>query len=190
MENLAGADTVRQVMTGNEVITASSKPAKVAVWVQGAMERLDRLVDAETRNRIMNRCGVNCAAAHQEVIRLAKNRRTKAGNLEAFLTEEERNPPAGTRLQRQGEVWFQYYAPHDYSRPMRCFCSLMSGLPEGQTVSATFCQCSVGFVRAYWEALLDQPVEVELVQSAVTGAEECKFRISAMPEETTSPGMR
>lgn len=149
MERLAKTDTVREVMAGSEAITTSSKPAKVAVWVQGAMERLDQLVDEETRNRIMNHCGANCAAAHQEVVRRAKNRRRKAGNLEAFLAEEERSPPAGTRVQRQGEVWFQYYTPHNYSRPMRCFCSLMGGLPEGQTVSATFCQCSVGFVRAY-----------------------------------------
>jgi len=49
LERMAGKDAAQQVMQGSEAIAGSTKPEKVAAWVQTAMERLDRLVDAETR---------------------------------------------------------------------------------------------------------------------------------------------
>jgi predicted hydrocarbon binding protein len=60
---------------------------------------------------------------------------------------------------------------------MRCYCGLLRALPEGETVSKTYCNCSKGFVEKYWEAVLQKPVKVDVLQSAVSGASECKFAI-------------
>ena len=59
---------------------------------------------------------------------------------------------------------------------MRCFCSLLRGLPAEETESATYCQCSKGFVRKMWERVLGRPAKVEVLETAVTGAKECKFK--------------
>ena len=79
----------------------------------------------------------------------------------------------GMRIVREGNVLYQYYAPPIYR--MRCFCSLVNSL-EGN-ISPTYCQCSKAFVRRMWETALERPVKVDLLQSVLTGADECKFAV-------------
>ncbi len=177
VERFAGEHVKKKVMQGSERITASAKPAQVALWVKGAMERLDTLVDEDTRNQIMMNCGHNCAVVNKSPIERAKARRRKYNTEDEFLEAEQRKPPAGMRLARQGDVLYQFYTPQSFTRPMRCYCSLLRGLPESETIPLTYCQCSRGFVQKYWEGILQRPVEVELLESCVSGAQECKFAI-------------
>jgi hypothetical protein len=58
---------------------------------------------------------------------------------------------------------------------------MVSGLPEGETMSVTYCQCSRAFVQTVWEAALGRPVQVDLLSSAVSGSDECRFRITPSP---------
>jgi predicted hydrocarbon binding protein len=44
-------------------------------------------------------------------------------------------------------------------------------------MSKTYCHCAEGFVKKYWETVVGKPVGVQLVESAVSGASECKFAI-------------
>jgi hypothetical protein len=90
---------------------------------------------------------------------------------------EEENPMKGTKLVRAGSILYQYYTPQAFTRPMRCYCGLLKGLPTEDTVSLTYCNCGKGFVEKYWEAVLQKPVKVDLLQSAISGAKECKFAI-------------
>jgi len=53
--------------------------------------------------------------------------------------------------------------------------------PEAR-VSARFCQCSAGFEKQYWDAVLDQPVMVDVVRSVLDGDEVCEFAIH-LPED-------
>jgi hypothetical protein len=177
VEQWAGAEVRAQVMAGSEALKASSKPADIAHWVQGAMQRLDALVDEETRCRIMRGCGYNCAHENSTPIARAVARRKKYATLDAFLEAEQRKPPVGTRLVREGNVLYQFYTPQSFTYPMRCYCSLVKGLPAGETTSLTYCQCSQAFVEKYWEAILERPIQVQLLESCIAGAAECKFAV-------------
>ncbi len=177
IELAVGEGTRKTVMEGSEAITDSSKSELVAEWVAGAMDRLDMLVEPETRNRIMTECGHNCALANPGPIDRAKGRRKKYKTEEAFLQAEVQSPPPGTRLVADGSTLYQFYTPRSYTRPMRCYCSLLRGLPEGTTASLTYCQCSRGFVEKYWESVLGRPVDVDLVESSISGAAECTFAV-------------
>ncbi len=177
VKRIAGVEVEKKVMEGSEKIGASAKQPKPAQWAKGAMERLDASVDGETRSRIMRECGRNCAKKNTLSIQRGKARRKKFASEEEFLAAEQENPQKGTRLERKGDSLIQVYTPREYTRPMRCYCGLMSGLPESETVSPTYCQCSCGFVEAYWEGVLGRSVDVALLHSAVSGARECAFRI-------------
>jgi hypothetical protein len=177
VHRLAGAEAGKIVMEGREKVTASSSPLIMARWVKGAMERLDRLVDNETRIRIMENCGYNCALVNKSVIQRAKTRRKKHKSVDEFLESEQRKPPAGMRMTREGDLIYQFYTPSSFSRPMRCYCSLLRGLLTNDIVSATYCHCGKAFAQRYWENILERPVKVDLLQSCVSGAKECKFAI-------------
>ena len=174
---LAGDKAANEVMNGSDKIRANTKPDAIAVWVQGAMERLDKLVDEPTRTQVMLNCGYNCGRANHTAIERALKRRGKFKSEEEFLTAEVCKPPVGTRLERDGNTLRQFYTPQSFTRPMRCYCSLLRGLPADETVSKTYCQCSRGFVQKYWEGILGRPAQVELIASCVSGASECEFVI-------------
>ncbi|MBN1137058.1 MAG: hypothetical protein JXM73_10750 [Anaerolineae bacterium] len=181
VEALAGRSVREQVMAGSEAITAKTGGAEVAQWVKDAMDRLDALVPEEMRVQIMENCGVNCAGRNSTPIDRAVARRQRAADEEAFLAAELKKPAAGIRLERDGDVIYQVYTPRAFSRPMRCYCGLVKELPGGETMSPTYCHCSKAFVRVMWEAILGRPVSVDLVESAMSGASECRFRITPVP---------
>lgn len=177
IELLAGEKISKKVMEGSEETTEKTDKKKTAEWVKTAMERLDALVDEETRVQIMENCGYNCAEVNNRVIERAKNRRKRFKNADEFLEAEQRKPMVGTRLVREGKILYQFYTPQAFTRPMRCYCALLRGLPDDQKVSGTYCHCSKAFVKKFWENVLERPVRVELKESVVSGGSECKFAI-------------
>lgn len=177
LEQVAGKSVAAKVMEGSEQITEKTDKKKIAQWVKGAMERLDASVDEKTRVQAMQNCGYNCAKKNHKVIERAMGRRKEYTSTDDFLAAEQQNPMKGTKLAREGNMLYQSYTPQSFTRPMRCYCSLFKGLPTEDTVSLTYCNCSKGFVEKYWEAVLQKPVKVDLLQSAISGAKECKFAI-------------
>jgi hypothetical protein len=177
IEENAGKEAATKIMAGSEQITEKTDKKKTALWVKGAVERLDSLLDEETRMRIMQSCGYNCAKKNSNVIERAVARRKKFGSVDEFLAAEQQKPMKGTRLAREGNMLYQFYMPRAFTRPMRCYCSLFRELPAEETASITYCNCARGFVEKYWESVLGKPVQVEVLQSAISGADECKFAI-------------
>ncbi|MHA2203671.1 MAG: hypothetical protein ACW991_08270 [Candidatus Hodarchaeales archaeon] len=55
-------------------------------------------------------------------------------------------------------------------------------LEENQPVDPVFCNCSGGYYKNFWEAVLDQPVTVELLESVLKGDSVCKFALH-LPQE-------
>ncbi len=176
-EHFAGEAVAKKIMEGSDQITERTDRRKTAQWVKDAMERMDSLTDEKTRVKIMEDCGHSCAKTNKKLIDGATARRKKYKTADEFLQAEERKPIAGTRLTREGDVLYQYYTPRAFTKPMRCYCSLLRGLPEDEQVSRTYCHCSKGFVKEFWDSVLEKAVKVELLQSAVSGASECKFAI-------------
>jgi hypothetical protein len=176
VEESAGPDVRRQVMTGSARVTSGLEPT--SLWVKGAVERLERLAGERTAVTVMEACGVNCARINHGVVARAKARRSRHADEEAFLAAEARHPQRGTRLERHGDILYQTYTPRTYTYPMRCYCALLSDLPPSETVPRAYCHCSKAFVRSYWEEVLGRPVKVEILESAVGGSAVCRFRIT------------
>ena len=177
IERFAGEAVSKKVMEGSEEITEKTDKKKVALWTKGAMERFGSLVDEKTRIQIMNNCGSNCAEINKRVIQKAIDRRKKHKTIEDFLKAEQEKPQRGTKIIRDGNQLFHIYTPQAFTFPMRCYCGLLRALPKDATVSPTYCHCSEGFIKKYWESILERPVKVELMHSAISGASECKFAV-------------
>jgi hypothetical protein len=173
----AGEAVGKKIIEGCGKITDKSSKKEFAEWAKCAMEKLDELVDEETRFKIMESCGCNCIEVNKRVVEKAKARRRKHRSIDEFLEAEQKNPMRGTRLVREGKVLYQYYTPKSFTRPLRCYCGVMRGLSPNETVSLTYCHCSKGFVQKLWESVLERSLGVEVLQSAISGAEECKFAI-------------
>jgi len=172
IEALAGSKVKDKVMEGSEAMGGRAQGRQTALWVKAAMDRLDKLADKKTRAAIMEKCGVNCAKFNSGVVKDVLGRRKKYSTLEAFLEAEVKNPVEGTKLERRGSTLILFYLPRTYARPMRCYCVLVNDLPEDEEISPTYCQCSRAFVRTWW------PVKVDILETALTGSDQCRFRIT------------
>jgi hypothetical protein len=73
-------------------------------------------------------------------------------------------------LDETDERMKRYYACH-------CAWARESILSNDAEVSSEFCHCSGGFTKQPWEAALDRPLKVELVNSVLKGDLECSFKI-------------
>lgn len=177
IEEFAGKKVRDKVMEGSEKAAKYSDRAQTALWFKDAIDRLDATTTPEKCKQIMNACGYTCIARAKGLANGLKNRRLKHKTEEEFLAAEIKKPVKGIRLERQGNILVQYYTPRTYGTPRRCFCGLMVALPEGVNVSPTYCQCSRGFVEKYWEGPLGRPVKVEVIETCLTAANECKFII-------------
>lgn len=163
---------MKKVLEGIEQIIATSSDREVAEWYKGTMERLDVLVNEGTRNLIMQNCGYyGCASGNRDHIEKGIEERMKYKNIDEFLDAQVEKGA----ITRKGNTLYQTYEPRKYG--VRCLCSLVNSLPDNGTVSPTYCQCSVGFVKKYWEDVLTRPVKVELIHSIMSGAQDCKFAI-------------
>lgn len=60
---------------------------------------------------------------------------------------------------------------------------------EDQPIDPIFCNCSGGFIKNYWEAVLGCNVDVELVDSVIMGGNFCRFRIH-LPKEVLKNNSR
>jgi len=173
IEQFSGEEVMKKVMEGSEVIFENTDAEKKARWMKGAMERLDKPVDETTKFKIMENCGYICATINKRAIDEAVAKRKKFKTADEFIRAEQKNPTKGTELVREGNVLYQYYTPQSYG--VRCYCEMVAAA-EGE-VSPTYCYCSKGFVQKLWETVLERPVDVEFIQSVISGADKCKFAI-------------
>ena len=177
IEQYAGKATSAKVMQGSEDITEKTDKKKMALWTKAAIDRLDASVDEKIRIQIMNNCGSNCAQINKRVIQKAVERRRKFKSIEEFLKAEQEKPPKGTKIVIEGNQLFHIYTPQEFTHPMRCYCGLIRALPKDVTMSKTYCHCSEGFIKKYWESITGKPVNVTLLESAISGDSQCKFAI-------------
>ena len=69
LDRTAGEVIRRQVMEGNEVLSAHSSPQEIIAWTKEAMNRIDSLIDEEKRKEIMTGCACNYPKANLQRIR-------------------------------------------------------------------------------------------------------------------------
>jgi hypothetical protein len=177
VKRIAGEEVKEKVMEGSDRLKPDSCPSEFAEWVVSAIERLDDLVDEEKKIEIMNSCGYNCSLEYQEVIQSAKERYERHSSLDEFLEAEQANPFPGMRMRREGDILNILYEPSSFETPMRCYCNIMRKLPSEAQVSLTYCRCSEGFIKSYWEEILGRPVRVEILESVLSGGKACRFAV-------------
>jgi hypothetical protein len=138
---------------------------------------------------------------HQEIVDRFRQHK-KDGTLEWAqyvdddVIEYVENTPTISPGIREGDKIIQTKIPYQIkamldakdSRMKRyyiCYCPWVRGAIHDGTedeISANFCHCSAGFTKKYWDFVFDQPVTVQPIETALTGALCCKFAVQ-IPKE-------
>ena len=74
----------------------------------------------------------------------------------------------------------EYMRETDPQRKRQHYCHcprIRDVLKSSETISPTYCYCGAGFYKGIWEEILQEPVEVELLESVLKGDDVCKVAI-------------
>lgn len=89
------------------------------------------------------------------------------------------NTIIATKIPKSGYL-LEYMQEEDPDRRRQLYCHcprIRDALKCGETLSPTYCYCGAGFYKDIWEEILQQPVEVEVLESVLHGGDVCKIAI-------------
>ena len=84
-----------------------------------------------------------------------------------------------TKIPKSGYL-VQYMQETDPEKKRQYYCHcprVRDALKAGVTISPTYCYCGAGFYKGIWEEILQEPVEVEVLESVLKGDQVCTIAI-------------
>ena len=144
-------------------------------WVKRFFAVMDSTLDEKTRRQLMMANGKACYRNWIEETKQV----LKPVTLEQFASWVKNNVKDGSYQVDGKVIHFQYMSAAETGLPSdesACLCPPVETKPKG--LSATYCICSVGYVKEMHEMYLNRPVEVELVDSVLMGRNRCRFKIT------------
>jgi hypothetical protein len=146
-------------------------------WVKRFMEVLDQNLDKGTCQKLMQINGSLCAkGAYGE---LGELKQSSMDEIDATITKWQ-GGLGRENIYREGNTVFFNYVGNPKGLKIAdgyCLCPMLENGP--QTLSATYCQCSVGYVSYMFQKLITgKPAKVELLESLRGGGKACRFKVT------------
>ena len=162
---------IDRIMEGGEDILRKTSPEKKADWFRGAMVRMNKLLDMETRKAVREACACCLGGKRLEISRrIAKDNdsleaRIKAANQEPFVFGNS------VFMTDDGEVIVRFF-PEGLEQ-YRCVCLTKSKEP----ISITYCYCCGGHVKHHLQTALGRNLDCTALSSALSsgGKKPCTF---------------
>ena len=161
----AGGDVLAQIMQRIGTLPENRTPARQGRYAVALMQALDDTCTPDVVRQVMQPCGGICIS--NSVLAKAKAARQASVDVPALLEKLNDQHIGGGALHIHDGYIIGVYS--------RCYCSLAKNAP---TLSASYCRCSAGwYERLFAEMYPDSQVEVQLLQSILGGADDCRFAI-------------
>jgi len=201
LEETAGEEIRDEVMQGSEGLSSHSDRQDVIGWSKGAMERLDTLVAEAERREIMTGCACQYPKSALQGIRKQYDAtgdidlalqmlQEQFESLDELVEEivsrgwgsggvKKGSKIIATKIPKSGYL-VEYMKETDPEKKRQYYCHcprIRDVLKTSETISPTYCYCGAGFYKGIWEEILQEPVEVELLESVLGGDEVCKVAI-------------
>jgi hypothetical protein len=130
-------------------------------WAKDLVDQMDAQLLPPQRVALMQARGRACARSGPG--RLAQAHK---GDVDGFVAEMSKQMgPEGMR--REGQLVKVSYP--------QCYCPLASDLKE--PLSATYCECSIGWLKELFETASGKPVDVTALETVKRGGKACRFEV-------------
>ena len=84
-----------------------------------------------------------------------------------------------TKIPKSGYL-LEYMRETDPAKKRQLYCHcprIREVLATSEAISPTYCYCGAGLYKGIWEEIVQQPVEVEVLESVLQGNEVCRIAI-------------
>jgi len=145
--------------------------------IRRIMQQLDDKVDPATRKNLMESCGRACyEGAHGA----RKSEKPTPEEAAKFLDGMRKylGPDGVKQTPQETTVYFKYTGNPQGLKVADgyCLCPILEDAPKD--ISATYCQCSAGYVREIFERGIGKPAQVEITETVLRGGKSCRFTVS------------
>lgn len=144
-------------------LTKSADYNKKFTWANDMCEFLDINYDEKLIKSIRMDCA--CGPEHGKGARI-KDLYKKEDNQEVFVQKVNKLNLGFT---------FEYDGTYYYLIYPQCYCSCVKRKDE--SMSKTWCYCTLGYSKRMFENIFDCEVQVELLESVKLGNEQCRIRV-------------
>jgi hypothetical protein len=167
IRNETNIKTAEKVMKGFHAFESTNSYPEKAAWVKEMVGRLEANVSPDQYLKIMQDCGRKCfGPTHRKLVRKIWN---ESKSINGFLNKLNEKGIGGGRL----TLGNSNIITGGYDK---CYCGLVKKTNK-PFPTKTYCHCSSGWYRQLFEAAWEREVQVELLQSIITGAKTCEFII-------------
>jgi hypothetical protein len=160
---------IDQIMEGGEDILRKTSPEKKADWLRGAMNRMNKLLDIETRKTVREGCA--CCLGGKR-LKISKEIAQENDSLEDRINAANKaNYVGSVAMMENGEVLVRFY-PEGLEH-YRCVC-----LPQArEPLPITYCYCCGGHVKHHLQVALGRELDGTVRSSALSsgGKFPCTF---------------
>ncbi len=164
-------EIVAQVMEGGEAIRRGTKPEKKAEWMKGAMHRMDKLLDRQTRYAVREACACCLGGERLKTVKeIAKQNETLEDRI---LAANDAKSVFGHSVTLEEDGRIRVCFSPDGLPQYRCVC-----LPKAkEPLSITYCYCCGGHVKHHLQTALDRKLVCKVRSSALSsgGRKPCTF---------------
>jgi len=146
-------------------------------WVKRFFDVLDQTIDPESRKKLMMANGKTC---FREWIQETKQE-IKPISFEQWAEKAAKDPKREGLRVEGNVIYFEFTGSAETGQESPegiCLCPMVESKPAG--MSATYCLCSVGYVKEMHELRFGRKAEVELLDSVLMGGKRCQFKITVV----------
>lgn len=162
---------VAEIMSGGATIRKNTSPEKKAGWLAGAMRRMDRLLDRDTRQTVREACACCLGGKRLQISKAIA--RDNAGLADRVRAANEAKLVFGHGVSMEDDGTIRVcFSPEGLER-YRCPC-----LPKAlESLPITYCYCCGGHVKHHLQIALGRKVSGTVQTSALSsgGKQPCTF---------------
>jgi hypothetical protein len=167
----AGVDKAKidGIMEDGEKVLRKTSPEKKADWLRGAMFRMNKLLDMETRKAVREGCA--CCLGGKRLETSKKIVRDNDSLEDRIKAANEAHYVGSVRMQANGEVLAQFDMQKE--APYHCYCLPQASKP----LPITYCYCCGGHVKHHLQIALGRKLDCTTLASALSsgGKKPCTF---------------
>ena len=164
----AGEEISSEIMNDWKTVK-TAKADKKAQWVETVMERLVQKIGKERARVILQECGRTCIKGMSFIVKAAKAAAKKKLTPAQFVDEMQKK--------YKGSSFFELKDDHTIiAGRYKCYCMVKAAKKPFK--ENTYCECGAGGMQQFIEMELNKPVEVEILESVISGGETCKFKLT------------
>jgi hypothetical protein len=160
---------VDQIMEGGEGVLRKTSPEKKADWMRGAMFRMNKLLDIDTRRAVREGCACSLGGKR---LKTSKGIAADNASLEDRIkAADEAHYVGSIGMRENGEILAQ--VDMQKTVPYHCYC-----LPQAkEPLPITYCFCCGGHVKHHLQIALGRKLDCTTLSSALSsgGKKPCTF---------------